>query len=96
MSYLGGPSDDAAEAQLAMQAQDTASHLSEGAQNMLLHIARVRPLPEPFPPMDLGQFHLRELMTEGLIARLSEVRFKPTDLGGAVATLLAARQKDKG
>jgi len=35
-------------------------------------------------------------MTEGLIARLSEVRFKPTDLGGAVATLLAARQNDKG
>lgn len=44
-AYLGGPSGDAAEAQLVMQAAETARLLSDGAKNMLLHIARVNPLP---------------------------------------------------
>lgn len=88
-AYLGGPSDDAAEAQLATQAQEVAGDLSDGAQNMLLHIARVRPLPRPFPSEALGIFHLRELMAADLIARVSETRFKPTDLGSAVANCIA-------
>jgi len=51
-AYLGGPSDEAAEVQFETQAREAARLLSDGARNMLLHIARVRPLPEPFPPMD--------------------------------------------
>ncbi len=61
-----------------------AARLSDGARNMLLHIARVRPMPE-YPPKDIGQFNLRELLYADLIARISDTRFVPTDFGRAVA-----------
>lgn len=72
----------------ADDAETVAKRLSEGALNILLHIARVVPLPEPYPPPEIGQFHLRELMTEGLIARISETRFKPTAAGYQVAAFI--------
>ena len=87
-AYLGGPSDDAAEAQLALQAQEIARELSDGAQNMLLHIARVRPMPEPFPPHAEGQFHLLELNEGGLIAKTTQTTFVPTALGAEVANVI--------
>lgn len=83
-AYLGGPSDDAAEAQLVMQAAETARLLSDGAKNMLLHIARVNPLPKPFPPHADGRRHLAELLFGDLIAPVSEGEFAPTDFGWAV------------
>lgn len=55
--------------------------LSEGAENMLLHIARVRPLPKPFPPEVDGRRHLAELLFAGLIVAVAPGEFEPTLLG---------------
>lgn len=59
--------------------------LSDGAQNMLLHIARVRPLPKPFPPEVDGRRHLAELLFGGLIEAVAEGQFQPTQSGCEIA-----------
>lgn len=59
--------------------------LSDGAQNMLLHIARVRPLPKPFPPEVDGRRHLAELLFGGLIEAVAEGQFEPTQSGREIA-----------
>lgn len=87
-AYLGGPAEDAAEAQLAMQKSETLLSLSDGAQNMLLHIARIRPLPKPFPSEAEGRRHLAELLFADLIEPVSEVRFEATESGRAAASAL--------
>lgn len=87
-AYLGGPADAGSEAQLAQQAQEVARELSDGGKNMLLHIARICPLPKPFPPPALGQFHLLELRETNLIAKISATAFCPTALGAEVAKLI--------
>lgn len=83
-AYLGGPSDEASEVSLAMQAADVARNLVDGARDMLLHIARVSPLPKPFPSETDGQRHLTELIFGDLITETSPGRFVPTDFGWAV------------
>lgn len=64
--------------------------LSEGAQNMLLHIARIRPLPKPFPSEVDGRRHLAELLFADLIVAVSEGRFEPTERGQKAVSDLCA------
>lgn len=69
---------------------ELAKRLSEGAANMLLHIARIRPLPEPFPPYIEGQKQLMELIVGDLIEQVSDTVFAPSELGCDVAEILRA------
>lgn len=62
--------------------------LSVGAQDMLLHIARVRPLPKPYPPEVDGRRHLAELLFGGLIEAIAEGQFQPTQSGRETALAL--------
>lgn len=55
--------------------------LSKGAQDMLLHIARIRPLPEPFPPEPDGRRFLAELLYGDLIEEIAPGRFQATRRG---------------
>jgi len=60
---------------------DDKTTLSDGAQNMLLHIARVRPLPKPFPSEVDGRRYLAELLFGGFIEAVAEGQFEPTESG---------------
>lgn len=62
--------------------------LSAGAQDMLLHIARVRPLPKPFPSEVDGRRYLAELLFGGLIEAVAEGQFQPTPSGREAALAL--------
>lgn len=62
--------------------------LSDGAQNMLLHIARIRPLPKPFPPQHEGRRYLAELLFADLIEAVGEGQFQATQSGREVARSL--------
>lgn len=65
-----------------------ADRLSDGAKDMLLHIARVRPLPKPFPSHEDGLSHLNELQREGMITRVTDKLFSPTWSGLNVASIV--------
>lgn len=76
-----------------------AETLSEGAKNMLLHIARVQPLPKPYPPEPDGRRHLAELLFADMIVSVAEGKFAPTPFGRAVAYIVspsAGAAQDQG
>lgn len=74
---------------VAAAAAERARGLSAGAGYMLLHIARVRPLPKPFPPIEIGAQHLDELRDDLVVFDDdAPSNFVPTPLGFAVASLL--------